>query len=96
MTFAFLGYHESVGRWLLVTDRVPTQIINWVIGVTLTFGLLRGIVIPYVRRLKAEWRAHRAAQVQIAASNDKIADLLSTSTPGGLKDVVDAVNRRQW
>jgi hypothetical protein len=84
--FAFLGYHESVGRWLLLTDRVPTQIINWVIGVLLTFGLLRGFLLPGIRRLKAEWRAHRAAQ-------DRLNDLLDTSTPGGISDLVGALNR---
>jgi hypothetical protein len=32
MQFAFLGYPESGGRWLLVTDRLPEQILNDIIG----------------------------------------------------------------
>ena len=95
MILAFLGYNEGPGKWLLVTDHLPTQIINWAIGIFLTLVILDQVIRPAVRKVRTAWREHRAAQVRIEASNAVIADRLNTGTPGGLSDVIDELRRMQ-
>ena len=74
---AFLGYHESVGRWLLVTDDFPRTLINWAINVFLTVVVLGAIMRPIAqrihRRIAGEWAEHKQNQRDIVASNEKVA-----------------------
>jgi hypothetical protein len=94
LALAVFGYRESFGQWLISTDHVPNQIINWSINALLTVVVLGLIIRPLARKGWREWLEHRASQRQIAASNERVADLLDTTTPGGLTDVVEAVRER--
>jgi hypothetical protein len=96
--FAFLGYPESAGKWLLLTDRVPAQILNDLIGALIGVLVVGLILRPAVNHFRGfigrEWAEHKDHQRRLVDSNERIADALNTSTPGGLTDVVSAVKRR--
>jgi flagellar biosynthesis/type III secretory pathway M-ring protein FliF/YscJ len=91
---AVFGYRENLGQWLVSTDHAQNQVINWSINALLTFVLLGLIIRPIVRKGRRSWLEHRATQRQIAASNERVADLLDTTTPGGLTDLVEAVREQ--
>lgn len=81
-------------HWLVSEGGVYRALVGWVVGgalgATATWLKLR----PVVRRAGRLVRAHVTAQRQIVAQQRTISDLLDTSTPGGLTEVVKAVRAR--
>lgn len=84
MIFSFLRY-PTFGQWL-VHKFLEQNVVNWGIGLFLTYIVLRLVLSPMVKRLRAEKDAlfHHQA---------KIEDLLDPETPGGLGDVMAALGQ---
>lgn len=94
IAYAFLYHNESALKWLVYTDGLAGQIINWLLGLFLTFVVLKRIMRPIGTAIGREWKAHRDAQEKLIISNALIADRLDPNTPGGLGDVMAELRKR--
>ena len=65
-------------QWFLL---VVKDGLGWAVGAVLTVGA------AYAKG-RSMWRQHRAAQDRNATAHERVADLLDTTTAGGLADVV--------
>lgn len=85
---SFIYPHTSFWHWLVYDERLQNVIINDIVGGLIGLIIIGLVVRPAVLRLHdaviREWRDHVETQ-------HKIADRLDAETPGGIRDLIDAV-----